>query len=244
MTIQESIIVATALAVIAASADVASAAPGDAFVGEWRSKDSLQIMSFQGSITLHTSGVEPITLDCGSETECRYETTMHSTTHYVVQDGRLLVQEVPKTEMRGFNPKKSHVAYKKVAPGIKPGRYKLNLTTEILSSKADGSRWDPMGDPPDPIVTATIYGAGKPRTIKCRQKDTLTSDCLNGTVIDVDMTTMIEFTLVDEDAVKNDKIGKIDRVWFANSANKPEKPISVTTSGQIKSATLSLTLAQ
>jgi hypothetical protein len=247
MTTQKAIFAIAAIATTFA-AGLASAAPGDALVGEWREKNSsLQIMNINGSVTLHQGGGDPSTLDCDSEMTCSYETTMHERTHYVVQGDKLLVQAEPKDEAglnpNGINPKKPYDSYRRIPPGIKPGRYKLNLIVEILSSKADGAKWDPMGDPPDPIVTATVYGAGKPRPITCRQKNTLTSDCLNGTVIDVDVNTMIEISLVDEDAVKHDKIGSIGRVWFAGSANKPEKAIRVTTSGPIKSATLILTPA-
>jgi len=36
-------------------------------------------------------------------------------------------------------------------------KYKMTIVVDILPTKADGGRWDPAGDPPDPIFEVRQY---------------------------------------------------------------------------------------
>lgn len=130
--------------------------------------------------------------------------------------------------------------FKRVAPQLTPGRYKLLIEAQASQKKANGERWDPAGDPPDPIATVTVSGIGPARTFTCRQKDTVKSTCLSGTEIDVDAHTVVAFRFADEDAIKDDAIGATAPLHVSSSHQSPDSPIVLSTSGALATATLRL----
>lgn len=123
-------------------------------------------------------------------------------------------------------------------------RYKLALTVEIMTSKANGKRWDPAGDAPDPVVKATMFQSNKKvRDLTCRQKETYTSTCLTGTVIEANDATIINAGLEDEDGISNDDIGWV-HMPMSDAIGNLGKAVTLKTGGQIKSATLTLTAVE
>jgi len=128
----------------------------------------------------------------------------------------------------------------KLTPSTK--RYKLGLTIEILPLQADGSSWD-MDSYADPLLHGGLFqGSRQVRALGCEQSNTRVVTCLSGTVVDVDENTILSLVLQDYDDVSgNEDIGTVGAsLWDA--ALRPGKAITATrTTGQIKSATLSLT---
>ena len=114
------------------------------------------------------------------------------------------------------------------------GGYALN------KFKGNSDKWDPAGDPPDPVITATVRGIGKPVILKCTQNDTLIANCLTGNEIDVDLQTTIEVALTDNDAFSNDNIAKVGPFKFAAAANRPGQPLPTPATGAISRVLLQL----
>lgn len=124
-------------------------------------------------------------------------------------------------------------------------RYKLTLTIEIMGSKANGTRWDPAGDAPDPVIRGELFqGQKHVRDLTCGEQDTYRSTCLNGTIIEANSDFMLSLDLDDWDAIDDDTIGHLD-VRLADAIASPGRQIIVRqTIGQIKSAVLTLTPVQ
>jgi hypothetical protein len=123
-------------------------------------------------------------------------------------------------------------------------RYKLTLTAELLSSKADGRAWDAAGGLPDPLVRAVIVLDGKEiRELTCSQQDALTSSCLSGTIIEVNEDCGIALSIQDKDVADNDDVGTAS--MMLKLAIRQGRPVTMRdVHGQLKSVTMALVPAE
>lgn len=128
------------------------------------------------------------------------------------------------------------------APSFPTRRYKLGLTIEVMSSKDDGRAWDPGGGLPDPVIRGGLFQGGQMvKALTCVQQDTLTSTCLDATVIEANEDTVLSLAVADKDALEDDDIGTV-AASLREAIERPGKPITLRgVKGQIKSATLWLT---
>jgi hypothetical protein len=226
--------ISTVIAVLAPSGVLA--APGDALVGEWQgARQRIAIVSVNGAVTVDGS---PVT--CSSESLCVFETSGHQAdTQYLVKNGTLFVQTLERGQWE-FDKKKSHQSLKRVSPGIKPGRYLMDVTVAVKEKKLSGENWDPSGGLPDPEVTLGIATSAGVTSIKCKKSDTLSNRCLTDKILTVDASTIVQFSVVDSDAVSDDSIGSSETIWLAHSSLRADKPIPVTVKGALASITFRL----
>jgi len=129
-----------------------------------------------------------------------------------------------------------------VGPMTPLRRYRLDLSIEVMQTKANGARWEMDGTAPDPRVRGGLYRGGKQvQSLACGHQETFRLSCLNGTVVTVNAETTIVLVVEDKDPIDNDPIGGITTAFerFMLQPSRWVKPGSVT--GQIKSAALALT---
>lgn len=113
-----------------------------------------------------------------------------------------------------------------------PGKYRVDVKVEVLPTKSDGRAWDGLGGPPDPVVALYI---NQNRVGSCTQKDSEIHLCLNGQVVDIDATSVIQMAVWDKDFSENDEIGTAGPLQPIGHAGL-NKPVYLSTQGQIKSA--------
>ena len=125
-------------------------------------------------------------------------------------------------------------------------RYTLGLRIDVMASQANGTKWDVAGfvkggDAPDPILRGGLYrGNTLVKSLTCRQDNTFTSTCLSGTVVDADESLSLILDVKDWDETGDDDIGTVS-VSLRDAIRSAGRANTARTSGQIKSATLSLT---
>lgn len=127
------------------------------------------------------------------------------------------------------------------APQVPAGsrRFKISLRIDVMSSDANGQSWDWIDGVPDLVVHGGLYLNGKTvRSLSCRNPNTLTATCLNGTIIDASEDTWLVLN-IDDTGGENEAVGKLS-VSLRDAVRNGGRPINVRTSGQIKSATLRL----
>lgn len=120
-------------------------------------------------------------------------------------------------------------------------QYRMIIVVDIMPTKANGNRWDPMGDPPDPQFSGDLYN-GNVHMMKL-PGNPYQNDTFQGTydaIVTADANNAILFSVEDWDGMLSpDHIGEV-RGRLADAINAGGKPVKLETAGQISSATVRL----
>ena len=122
-------------------------------------------------------------------------------------------------------------------PELKPGRYRINVSVAVMSSKEDGRFWDGGGGPPDPVVSLYVDGQF---ARSCKAQDSFHNQCLSGSAVSLTDDSQIWLKVIDKDLSGDDDIGGTTPVEPVGKALL-RRPFSLPTIGQVKSAEIIFT---
>jgi hypothetical protein len=130
-----------------------------------------------------------------------------------------------------------------VGPTTPLKRYKLDLSIEVKPTKANGASWELIDqDAPDPRVRGGVYLGGKEiQALACGHQDSFRLSCLNGTMVEVNAETTLVLVVEDKDPFDNDLIGGIETTFQRAIVHQGQAVEPGKVTGQIKSATMTLT---
>lgn len=127
---------------------------------------------------------------------------------------------------------------------FKPGRYMVSADFELAGKRADGKNWEWDGVAPRTVV-GTLYVDGK-ISLSCTGSDAyVVTRCFDKKVIDVNDKTTIQISVLVQHPARDDMdVGYTQQLNVVASGGVPGVPIQLSTTGQLRTTTLTLTPIQ